>query len=96
MMSDKIKIEQGMPLPDVLAEKMEELSGEQEGIALILDTLISRSSLNRSKMRFLWNEIGEDFDLDGKRWKASYSPKTDQTWVFELLDSHGLNTLEDE
>ncbi len=87
----KIKIEEGMELPRKYAESMEELQSEYEGITLILDTLLQRAGGNRAKMRYLWEQINEEFDLDGKIWKASYSPKTDLGWVFEGREHHGLD-----
>ena len=95
-MNERVKITQGMALPGKYAESMEELQGECDGISLLLDQVVSRSAMNRAKIRRLWELIDDEFDLDGKRWKASYSPKTELKWVFEILDSHGLDTRNTE
>ena len=87
---ERIIITHGMKLPKKFAEAMEELQSESEGVDLIMHSLIMVASQNRRKMRSLWNNIEKEFDLDGKRWRTTFSPKTNMEWVFEEPDSHSM------
>lgn len=90
--SVRIKIEQGMMVPKHIAESVEELEAEYAGIQALMNMLCEKASINRLKNERIWREVKEKFDLDSTRWRISRSPKTDLEWVFEALDSHGLNT----
>ncbi len=91
-MNDRIKIEQGTKVPADIAESVDEIEAEHAGIESIVDMLVRKSALNRLRNERMWRDVNERFDLQGKRWRISRSPKTELEWVFEELDSCGLDT----
>lgn len=92
----KTKITNGMKVPEHLATKFRDLMMQAEGIEGMTRIVLDVMGSNRTMMRRVWKEVGEEFDLGNIRWRVSHSPKTDFELYFEAPDHYGLDTREDD